>query len=128
MTDQKRTYIDAEKEQLDKFFALDLEGEFQMINLLKFKDLVPETQVSGKAQYKNYMKAAGSFIQKANAKLVYMGNPIASLIGPDQLEWDKLIIITYPHKAAFIDMTTDKDYPSDMRRMALADSRLILSQ
>ena len=121
-----RKYLTATKEQFTGFVNLPVEGSIQMLNFLKFKKTVEETGISGEAQYKKYMHAATPFIQKSNAKILFYGEAQHTIIGPDgELEWDKILIVEYPSKNDFMAMVTDKDYPSNMRTLALEDSRLI---
>lgn len=121
------TYLDLTREQFKALHAFDAKGPLQMLNLLKFKDHVDETNRSGRDQYKDYMKAVIPFFEKANAVTKFYGAPIFTLIGPDShLEWDKVLIIEYKNKADFINMITAEGYPAEMRRIALEDSRLII--
>ncbi len=119
-------FLNAEKEQFVKFLKSPIEGSLQMLNLLKFKNHVAETGLSGKDQYKEYMKATTPFFQKSNAKILFYGEPQFTIIGPKgDLEWDKILIVEYEKKEDFVNMITDKDYPSHLRTLALEDSRLI---
>ena len=114
-----------EQIQLLKDFPVD--GKFQMINLLKFKDIVDDSGTTGKQTYLTYMKAATPFFAKTNARIIYAGYSLLTLIGPDK-EWDKLLIVEYDSKADFINMIHSPDYPLSLRSKALEDSRLILSR
>ena len=119
-------YLDLTPEQFKAFVALPNEGPYQMLNLLKFKDHVESSGLSGKEQYGKYMKAVAPFFEKANAKMIYSGKPNFSLIGPsDGEEWDKIFIVEYAQKSDFLNMITTEGYPAKMRREAIEDSRLI---
>ena len=48
------------------------------------------------------------------------------MIGPDH--WDEVLLVEYPNIQAFFDMTTDPEYPSEIRAGGLADSRLYCTQ
>ena len=119
------TYLDVDKNQFKAFLELPIEGSLKMLNLLKFKSKVEGTDQTGAAVYKDYMIAANPFFLKANAKVLFMGTPQLMLIGPEALEWDKVLIVEYPSRQDFINMVTNKDYPSHIRKQALEDSRLI---
>ena len=123
-----KDYINAKKERVQEFMKMDITGSFHMLNLLKFKKQVGETGLSGKEQYQAYMKAAAPFIQSSGAKLIYMAETKHTIIGPDQKEWDKVLLVEYPSKEAFLNMVMDPDYPAHLRTLALSDSRLILCQ
>ncbi len=123
-----QTYINASRAQFKAFMELPVDTPLQMLNLLKFKETVAETGRTGEAQYKAYMKAAMPFIQGSNAKVIFYGVPKFTVIGPEVLEWDKVLIVEYATKADFINMVTNPDYPAHMRTLALADARLIFCE
>jgi uncharacterized protein (DUF1330 family) len=97
-----------------------------MLNLLKFKEEVPETGLSGAKSYNEYMKATTPFFAKAGAEVLYMGKPKTMLIGPeDENLWDKILLVKYNTISGFLGMVQAEGYPSHLRKQALEDSRLI---
>ncbi|WP_299253837.1 hypothetical protein [uncultured Aquimarina sp.] len=121
------THIGITQKQFHDFLEFQVNGPFQMINLLKFKDVVEETGTTGAEAYAQYTNAILPFFQNTKAKVVYQGKPLFGLIGPeDIIEWDKILIVAYESKQEFISMITKEGYPAEMRSRALADSRLIL--
>lgn len=122
------SFINADRETILAFIKHEVDGPFQMLNLLKFKDHVAETGLTGQEQYQNYLRAATPFVEKSGAELKYLAKPIFSIIGPHALEWDKILLVEYPTKEAFINMITNPEYPAHLRTLALSDSRLILCQ
>lgn len=110
------TYINPSPEQMQQLLATEIEGPLVMVNLLRF---APE---GGAEAYRAYGAAATPFLQKSGATVRFFGAGVATVIGGE--EWDEVILVEYPSKQAFLDMTSDPDYPSDLRRGALADSRL----
>jgi len=124
-----QNHLDLNKEQFLDFIKLPIDTPLQMLNLLKFKSHVEETGVTGAEQYQTYMKATIPFFQKSNAKVLFYGSPKFTLIGPQgDLEWDKILIVEYPKKEDFINMITSEGYPSEIRKIALEDSRLIFCE
>ena len=122
-------YLDITRDQYKAFMAISIDGPLHMLNLLKFKKQVSENGLTGAEQYKIYLKAAMPFIKKANAKVLYYGKPQLTLIGPEgDLEWDEILIVAYPSKTNFINMATAEGYPSELRKLALEDSRLIFCE
>lgn len=119
------TYLDGTKEQFQQFMAMPIEGSLKMLNLLKFKSQIDHSNKSGAEHYQNYLKAAQPFFAISGAKIIFYGNPQLMLIGPSELEWDKVLIVEYPNREAFLSMVMNKDYPSHIRKEALEDSRLI---
>jgi len=119
------SYLDATREQFKDFMALPYDGPLKMLNLLKFKYHVEETGKSGAETYNDYLKATEPFFAQADAKIVFLGKPEYTLIGPDSNEWDKVLIVEYATRQDFVKMVTAEGYPSDMRKLALEDSRLV---
>jgi hypothetical protein len=123
-----KKYLDLTKEQFKAFMAMPIDVPLQMLNLLKFKEKVEDADISGAERYKEYMKATVPFFQKSNAKVNFYGDAKFNLIGPEELEWDKVLIVEYAHKNDFIKMITTEGYPSEMRKSAIEDSRLIFCE
>ncbi|MFD0861932.1 hypothetical protein ACFQ1M_06915 [Sungkyunkwania multivorans] len=119
-------YVHMTEEQFEAFNDLPVVGTFQMLNLLKFKEKVEGSDMSGAKAYALYMNAVLPFFQASGAKVVYQGRSQFTLIGPDDTEWDKVLIIEYASKQDFLKMITTEGYPAAMRSRALQDSRLIL--
>ena len=123
---EEKSHLEINTEQLKAFAQLPMDKSVVMLNLLKFKETVIETGLTGAESYKIYMKAAMPFFQKANAEILYMGKPQRILIGPaDEDLWDKILLIKYNTVADFLGMVKAEGYPSHLRDQALLDSRLI---
>ena len=123
---KKQSFLEINPEQFKQFVKLPMDTPVLMLNLLKFKDLVPETGLTGEASYKEYMKQATPFFTKANAEVIFMGKPQTMLIGPEDTDlWDKVLLIKYNTIADFLGMVQVKGYPAHLRAQALKDSRLI---
>ncbi len=114
------SYINPSAENIAALRELDLDGPVVMLNLLRFR---PD---GGAAQYERYAAAATPFLAKASATLRYLGDGMATVIGPDH--WDEILLVEYPNVQAFFDMTSDPGYPSDLRAEGLLDSRLYCTQ
>jgi len=121
-------YLDPTKEQFKAFMELPIDVPLQMLNLLKFKEKVDDADVSGVERYKEYMKAAAPFLEKSKAKINFYGDAKFTLIGHQELEWDKVLIVEYANKNDFIEMITTEGYPSEIRKSAIEDSRLIFCE
>ncbi len=114
------TYLHPSAAQLQAIDALPEAGPLVMVNLLRF---APD---GGREQYERYGKAAAPFLADSGATLRYIGDHLATIIGGE--EWDHIILVQYPTKQAFIDMTSAPGYPSEIRAGALTDSRLYCTQ
>ena len=97
-----------------------------MLNCLNYKEIVPETWKTGKETYADYLKAAVPFFNILDAEIIFKGSPLATIIGPsDESLWDEVLIVRYANKNEFMKLMAMKDYPRDLRSLALSDSRLI---
>lgn len=56
-------------------YELPEEEELMLLILLKYKDNVVETGLSGEASYREYMKAATPFFKLAQAEVIFFGRP-----------------------------------------------------
>ncbi|WP_282160451.1 hypothetical protein [Ulvibacterium marinum] len=114
MLEQK--YLKINQEKLKMLSALPPDEEVMMLNLLKYKDIVAETGLSGATSYREYTKAEGMFF----------GTPQSALIGPEDEElWDDVPILKYRNLGSFFRMVREEGYPWELREQALLDSRLI---
>lgn len=116
------TYLSPSADQIEAILALEADGPLIMLNMLRFR---PD---GGAEQYAEYVAAATPFLAKVGATLNYVGSVHGTLIGPGDEDWDEILLVEYPSKTAFLEMTGDPDYPGEIRSGALADSRLYCTQ
>lgn len=122
----EKGHLEINSEQFKAFAALPRDTPVVMLNLLKFKDKVSETGMSGAEWYKEYMRQAAPFFTKANAEILFLGKAKTMLIGPINTDlWDKVLLIKYNSITDFLAMIQADGYPSHLRAQALEDSRLI---
>jgi len=97
-----------------------------MLNYLNYKEIVTETGKTGKETYADYLKASVPFFNTLDSDIIFKGSPLATIIGPsDETLWDEVLIVRYANKNEFMKLMAMKDYPRDLRSLALSDSRLI---
>jgi len=129
-------YIIPTKEQFRALRAMDQNiGPIEMINLLAYREdaVYPEGSTdepcSGKDAYKRYMQTVQPFLEKVGGELVWQGSPKLMVIGPDDKDWDKAMIVRYPSIERFVAMNMDPGYIEIARHRtaALRDSRLIMT-
>ena len=77
------------------------EGPVVMLNLLKFKP-------GGAADYDRYSEVALPALTKIGAKVLFIGRANELLQGDE--EWDYVLLIQYPSRKAFLQMTSDAEY------------------
>lgn len=119
-------HLDITTEQLGKLMSYPDDQAVQMLNLLKFKEEKDDNGKTGAELYQDYMVAATPFFGQVEAKIIFVGHAKLNLIGPEALEWDKILIIEYTNKQEFMKMISLPGYPAKMRNAALLDSRLVL--
>jgi uncharacterized protein (DUF1330 family) len=73
-----------------------------MLNLLAFK---PE---GGRERYEEYGEAVAPLLEKVGGRIVFMGDPAAALLGGES--WDLVVLVEYPTRQAFLDMTSSVEY------------------
>ena len=99
-----------------------------MINLLKFKKRTDDGE-SGEEAYGKYMQAVAPLLAKVGGRLLWLGKTDQFLIGDEKNCWDRVMLIEYPSRQAFLEMTSSDAYKmvKDRRTSALENSALIAS-
>jgi uncharacterized protein (DUF1330 family) len=121
------------KEQIKALLDSDLEAPVVMLNLLKFAERAGDDDgggggaQSGRDSYTRYGDRVRSMLEQTGARILWQGRADSVVIGGDADEWDAVILVEYPSRKAFIDMTSSPKYQevSKDRTAGLADSRLI---
>ncbi len=99
------------KEQFSAFAHHEREGEVVMINLLRFSAPEAGPETTGKRAYKDYSDDVIKMVESRGGKVVWTGQPEQVLIGDDEQDaWDLVVLVSYPSRAAFIDMVTSPNY------------------
>jgi uncharacterized protein (DUF1330 family) len=117
------------KEQIQALLDGDLEAPVVMLNLLKFAERADggDGAQSGRDSYTRYGDRVRSMLEKVGGRILWQGRADSVVIGGDADDWDAVILVEYPSRKAFIDMTSSPKYQevSKDRTAGLADSRLI---
>lgn len=104
-----------------------------MLNLLRFAAHAtyspdsPHSACSGREAYARYSQTALAKVHGVGGEVQVMAKAHVALIAPTDEQWDELLLVRYPSKAAFLGMLADPEYHAATvhRSAALADSRLI---
>lgn len=104
-----------------------------MINLLRYRERADypadadAEPCSGREAYQRYGAAVAPMLGKVGARPVWGGSVASTVISPDGEAWDDAVLVEYPSRAAFIEMTSSPEYQAIAvhRSAGLADSRLI---
>jgi uncharacterized protein (DUF1330 family) len=111
--------VDPTGADLKRYLTEDPGGEVVMLNLLKYKQ-------GGVASYEEYAHAIGPFLERVGGSVVYAGDCSTSLVSPDGWDWDALLVVRYPSRAAFSQMVADPEYQqiTHLRTEALEEAVL----
>ena len=107
-----------------------------MLNLLKFKEtadysefpnLAPESPVSGKVAYDKYIEEVMPFLDNAGSEVLFTGRGGHLLIGPENREWDYVLLVKHKNVENFLAYAKNEEYLkiAGHRTAALEDSRLL---
>lgn len=129
-------HLDPTQENGRRFLERGITGPVVMLNLLRFRDvadysgapeLAPEAPISGKEAYNRYMAHTAPFLTAAGGELLFMGSGGHLLIGPEEAQWDLMLLVRHASVEAFMGMATNEAYLAGMghRTAALEDSRLL---
>ena len=91
---------------VDQFRALAAapdEGAVVMLNLLKFKE-------GGADTYLRYGDAAVGMVEERGGRVLWSGRAQQVLIGDPAADWDVVVLVEYPSRAAFIEMVSSPEY------------------
>ncbi len=123
--------IEPTHEQLARLGASADSAPLIMINLLRFKARADGIDagdgISGAEAYARYGAAVQPFLERVGGVVVVAAEATESVVGPEPGEWDLVLAVRYPSRAAFLEMVGDPGYIEihAHRAAALADSRLI---
>jgi uncharacterized protein (DUF1330 family) len=104
------------KEQFTEFAQGRQDGEVVMINLLHFAEKENEgegegQENQGQAAYRDYSDQVVRMVEDRGGKVIWLGRPEQVLIGDSEGDaWDLVAMVSYPNRAAFIDMVTSPSY------------------
>jgi uncharacterized protein (DUF1330 family) len=115
------------KEQIQALVDSELDTPVVMLNLLKFAERTGGDGDSGRKSYERYGERMRSMLEETGARVLFQGRADSVVIGGDADDWDAVILVEYPSRAAFLEMTSSTKYRevSKDRTAGLADSRLI---
>ena len=134
MTDKK--YLMPTQEAGRDFFMRKIEGSVVMLNLLRFREiadysatpeLMPNKPISGKSAYQLYIEHTLPFLAESGGEILFMGEGGAFLIGPQDEQWDVVLLIRQNSVNSFLAFESNQDYMKGIghRTAALEDSRLL---
>ncbi len=111
--------VDPTGQDLKRYLAEDPGGPVVMLNLLKLKP-------QGRAGYAQYAERIRPFLRQLGAEVIYVGDCSTILVAPAAHDWDTVLLVRYPSRAAFSRMVANPEYQkiTGLRTEALQDAVL----
>jgi uncharacterized protein (DUF1330 family) len=123
--------VDPTAAQLQRLAAATPTGPVVMLNLLRFKDradgIYASAGVSGRDAYERYGELVAPHLAGVGGRLIFLAECAEGVIGPEEEDWDVLVLAEYPSRQAFLTMISDPEFLAAHahRTAALQDSRLV---
>jgi len=129
-------FLEVAQEAGAALFRRNIAGEVVMLNLLRFRDvadysanpeLMPSQPISGAEAYQKYIDHTLPFLKESGGGLVFLGKGGRYLIGPQEEQWDLVMLVRQKSVSDFIAFSSNLEYLVGMghRAAALEDSRLL---
>lgn len=80
-----------------------------MMNILKFKEQTEDGR-TGEEAYATYSKHVTPLLEKVGGKAIWAGRAKQTVIGDYDNQPDMFLVVYYPSKEAFIEMSTSDQY------------------
>jgi uncharacterized protein (DUF1330 family) len=115
-------------EQLQRLMEAPDTGPVVMLNLLRYADQANDgSGRTGRDAYMDYGALVTPMVEARGGSFLVFAAADETVIGPADEEWDDMVLVQYPSRAAFIDMITNTEYLAAHvhREAGLADSRLV---
>lgn len=98
-----------------------------MINLLKFKATTGAGE-SGEEAYNRYMQSAAPLLAKVEGRLLWQGQADQLIIGGPDDRWDRVLLVEYPSRAAFLQLLNMPEFQSAQReRLEALESTVLIA-
>jgi len=98
-------------DQFRELAAASDEGPVVMLNLLKFKPRADTDDAkTGEQAYRAYGDTAVAMIEERGGQVIWAGRADQILIGDPSEDWDQVLLVQYPSRAAFLDMVSQPGY------------------
>jgi hypothetical protein len=129
-------FLEVSQESGAAFFSRNISGPVTMLNLLRFREvadysahpeLMPDEPITGAAAYQKYIDYTLPFLKESGGDLVFLGKGGKYLIGPQEEQWDLVMLVRQNSVSDFMAFSSNEAYLIGMghRTAALEDSRLL---
>ena len=131
-----KSYLEVTQQSGSAFMARNIAGEIVMLNLLLFRDvadysanpeLEPAQPISGEEAFQKYIEHTLPYLKASGGDLVFLGKGGPFLIGPQEEQWDLVMLVRQKSLEDFMAFASNQEYLAGMghRTAALKDSRLL---
>jgi uncharacterized protein (DUF1330 family) len=98
-----------------------------MLNLLKFKPRNDaDAGTTGEDAYRAYGDVAVAMIEERGGSVIWAGHADQILIGDPSDDWDQVLLVQYPTRAAFLDMVSQPSYQDAHRHREAGLERTVV--
>ena len=129
-------FLEPTQESGAALFRRNISGEVVMLNLLRlreiadysgFPELAPETKISGREAFQKYIDHTMPFLKESGGELVLLGDGGKYFIGPDEEQWDIVMLVRQSSVESFFAFASNSGYLAGLghRAAAVIDSRLL---
>ncbi len=119
--------ITLNEDELRRFAAHPDDGPVVMINLLRFRPTTDAGE-SGEAAYARYARRALPFVAQVGGRLLWQGKADQLLIGGEADRWDRVLMVAYPSRAAFLEMVAMPGFQATQEdRVAALESTVLIA-
>jgi uncharacterized protein (DUF1330 family) len=112
--------VDPRGADLKRYLREDPGGPVVMLNLLRYAE-------GGRELYARYARAlSDTFLPRYGGEVLYAGDGSTPLVAGSGQEWDAVLLVRYPSRAAFSRMVADPEYQevTGLRTRALTEAVL----
>lgn len=95
--------VDPTGQELKLFLDEDPGGPVIMLNMLRFRE-------EGRPGYEEYGRLVQPFLAAVGGEVIYAGECSTTLVAPGEHDWDMVLLVRYPSRAAFLEMVVDPAY------------------
>ena len=112
--------IDPGSSELERFRKGDSGRPFVLVQLLRFAE-------GGRDQYLGYSVVAQPIVRSFGGQVLYAGECVEPLLAAPGQDWDAVVLVRYPNRAAYLDMLAAPDWRAiaPQRSAALRDVALL---
>ena len=132
----EKYFLEPTQESGAALFRRNISGEVVMLNMLRLKEtadysatpeLAPEKPISGREAFQKYIDHTMPFLEESGGELLLLGNGGQFFIGPEDEQWDVIMLVKQSSLASFMEFASNAGYLAGIghRTAAIIDSRLL---